>query len=97
MPSQRSPVPDASTALARALARRDRHRQRPLGLRVVPFAGVAVLVGASVEMFLHTGFLPPLVTPAVVALLALEFLWAARLLAWGIERVTRLARRLTRT
>jgi hypothetical protein len=64
---------------------------------VVPFAGVAVLIGASVEIFLRFGFLPPLVTPAVVALLALEFLWAARLLAWGIERVTRLARRLART
>jgi len=64
---------------------------------VVPFAGVAVLIGASVEIFLRFGFLPPLVTPAVVALLALEFLWAARLLAWGIERITRLARRLART
>jgi hypothetical protein len=58
------------------------------------FAAVAVLVAASVELFLRFGFLPPLVVPAVIALLALEFRWAARVLAWGLERLARFTRRL---
>ena len=83
-----------STALTRALARRERHRARPLVVRVLTLAGVAALVAADVAVYLHYGFLPPFVAPVVVALLALEFHWAARLLAWGIVRVRRLARRL---
>jgi hypothetical protein len=85
-----------NTPLARALARRERHRARPIALRALPLVAVAVLLATSVEVYLRVGFLPPLVLPAVVALLALEFHWAARLLAWGIGRVTRLIRRVRR-
>ena len=88
---------NTNTALARALARRSRHRQRSLAVRALPFAGLVVLVGVSVEIFLRFGFLPPLLVPAIVALLALEFRWAARLLAWGIARVTRFIRWVRRT
>src|SRR3954451_8611801 len=88
---------NTNTALARALARRWRHRQRSLAVRALPFAGLVVLVGASVEIFLRFGFLSPLLVPAIVALLALEFRWAARLVAWGIARATRLIRWLRRT
>jgi hypothetical protein len=83
---------NTDTPLARTLARRSRHRQRSLVVRALPFAGLVVVVGASIEIFLRFGFLPPLVVPAIVALLALEFRWAARLLAWGIARVTRFIR-----
>src|SRR3954451_18726637 len=81
-----------NTALARALARRSRHRQRSLAVKALPFAGLAVLVGVSVEIFLRFGSLPPLLVPAIVALLAREFRWAARLLAWVIARVPRFLR-----
>ncbi len=84
----------ASTSLTRALARRERHRERPLGVRALPFAALAALVVASVELFLRFGVLPPLLVPAVIALLALEFRWAARVLAWGLERLARFTRPL---
>jgi fatty acid desaturase len=89
-------APSEKPPLTRALARRERHRQRPLAVRALPFVAVGILVAASVAAFLRLGFLPPLVAPAIVALLALEFVWAARLLAWGIGRVTRVARGLKR-
>jgi hypothetical protein len=84
------------SALTRALARRDRHRERSLHVRALPLTAVAALVAASVELFLHFGFLPPLLVPALVALLALEFRWAARVLAWGLERLGGLTDRLRR-
>jgi fatty acid desaturase len=89
-------LPNEQTALTRALARRERHRQRPHVLRALPFVALGILVAASVAAFLRFGFLPPLVVPAAVALLALEFVWAARLLAWGIRRVRRLVRGVKR-
>ena len=57
---------------------------------------VVLLVAASVEVTLGFGFSPPFLLPAVIAILALEFHWAARLLAWGIERWVRFIRRLRR-
>src|SRR3954463_14252644 len=85
-----------STALGRPLARREPHRRRPLVLRALTVAAVLVLVAAAVEVWLRFGFLPPLFLPAVIALLALEFRWAARVLAWGLERLARFAQRLRR-
>ena len=83
---------ETRTQLTRALARRDRHRQRRLAVRALTLAAVALLVAGSVEVVLRYGFAPPLLVPACVALLALEFHWAARLLAWGLERLTRFMR-----
>ena len=88
--------PTANTALARALARRERHRQRPLAVRALNLTAVAVLVAASVYVWLLHGFMPPLVVPAALALLALEFHWAARVLAWGLERLAQFMQRLRR-
>jgi hypothetical protein len=78
--------------LDRALARRERHRQRPPFIRAVTLAMPLLLIGASVEVFLRFGFLPPFLLPVVIALLALEFVWAARVLAWGLVRLSRLGR-----
>lgn len=83
-----------STALTRALARRERHRARPVAFRALTVAAAAAVVAAAVLMYLDIGFLPPLVVPVVVALLALEFHWAARLFAWGAERLRRYGRGL---
>jgi hypothetical protein len=49
-----------STALGRALARRERHRGRPFFLRALTVAALLVLVAAAVEVWLRFGFLPPL-------------------------------------
>jgi uncharacterized membrane protein YdfJ with MMPL/SSD domain len=86
----------AGTALTRALARRERHRRRALGIRALTFAALALLVAVAVTLFLRLGFLPLLFVPAVIALLALEFRWAARALAWGLERLARFVRRVRR-
>src|SRR4051812_21075870 len=82
--------------LRRALARRDRHRQRPFVLRALTVVALILLVAASAEVWLRFGLLPPLLLPATIALLELEFAWAARLLAWGLERLARFARRSRR-
>jgi hypothetical protein len=82
------------TSLSRALARRERHRERPLVVRGLTLVAAVVLVAGDVAVYLRFGFLPPLVLPVVVALLALEFHWAARLFAWGAERLRRYGRRL---
>ena len=83
-----------STARPRALARRARHRARPVVVRALTLAAAAALVVADVGVYLRFGFLPPLVVPVVVALLALEFRWAARLVAWGVQRLRRYGNRL---
>jgi hypothetical protein len=87
---------DASGALTNALARRARHRQRPLVVRAAAFLALLLLLAASAEIWLRVGFLPPLLVPAVVALLALEFAWAARVLAWGLDRFWRFTRAVGR-
>jgi hypothetical protein len=84
------------THLTRALARRERHRQRHLVVRALTLLAVGALIAGSVEVVLRWGFSPPLLVPACVGLLALEFHWAARLLAWGLERLTRFGRKLRR-
>jgi hypothetical protein len=83
----------ASNALPGALARRERHQKRPLIVRALTLAALVPFVVASVEVWLRFGFLPPLFLPVVVALLALEFLWAARVVAWGLDRLARFTRR----
>jgi hypothetical protein len=83
-----------TTSLSRALARRERHRARPLVVRGLTLAAAVALVAGDVDVYLRFGFLPPLVVPIVVALLALEFHWAARLFAWGAERLRRYGRGL---
>ncbi len=76
--------------LARVLARRERHRRRPLLVRVLAGAAGTVLfvVGAALVLPLPEVGLPLLL--AGIGLLALEFDWAVRVHA----RVLRLAARL---
>ncbi len=76
--------------LARVLARRERHRRRPLLVRVLAGAAGTVLfvVGAAFVLPLPEAGLPLLL--AGIGLLALEFDWAVR----AHERVLRLAARL---
>jgi hypothetical protein len=87
---------EQSIHLTRALARRERHRQRPLSLRALTLAAVLALVTAGVLIVIDFDFWPPFVLPAVVAILALEFRWAARLVAWAVGRWVRLGRALRR-
>lgn len=76
--------------LARVLARRERHRRRPLLVRVLAGTAGMILfvVGAALVVPLPEAGLPLLL--AGVALLALEFDWAVRV----HERVLRLVARL---
>ena len=85
----RMPEDRAQQAVARVFARRDRHRRRPLPFRIaVALAGFLLVALAAVLVLLPEVGLPALF--AALALLALEFDWAARLLG----RTVRLAERV---
>jgi Putative transmembrane protein (PGPGW) len=83
--------PDRHPLLARLHARRERHARRSLGYRVVFAAtGFAVVAGGIVlSLPLVPGPGIPLVA-AGLAMLALEFDWAERLLERIVLRVERL-------
>ena len=86
---ERMPEDRAQQVVARVFARRDRHRRRPLPFRIaVALAGFLLLALAAVLVLLPEVGLPALF--GALALLALEFDWAARLLG----RVVRLAERV---
>jgi hypothetical protein len=72
-------------AVAGVFARRERHRQRPLPLRIAAtLAGFLLLALGGVRLLI----LPEVGLPVVfaaLALLALEFDWAARLLARAVR------------
>jgi len=82
MPGQARTADDrAREAVAGVFARRERHHQRPLALRIgAALAGFLLLALSTVlALVLPEVGLP--VVFAALALLALEFDWAARLLA----------------
>jgi hypothetical protein len=91
-------VEHETTPLSRALARRDRHRQRSLIVRGVTVVAGGLVCGVAVILF----FAPEVALPLLVAglgLLALEFDWAARGLAWALTRSARITgwfRRMSR-
>lgn len=85
--------PSRAQRLTSGLAERQRrHRERHLVVRVlVVVAGLAVLA-AGVALIVLPG--PAIVViPAGLALLALEFSWAERLLAGSVARLERTRRR----
>jgi hypothetical protein len=85
----RMPEDRAQQAVLRVFARRERHRRRPLPVRIaVALAGFLLLALAAVLVLLPEVGLPALF--GALALLALEFDWAARLLG----RAVRLAERV---
>ncbi len=72
--------------MLRVEERRERHRRRPLVLRALTVAGGFALLVPAV---LLVPLVPELGVPLLLAalgLLALEFAWAARALAWTIRR-----------
>lgn len=91
----KGPAADKPSFAERLDERRVRHRQRGTLYRVVfAVAGVTVLL-AGVAMLVLPG--PGLlVTAAGLAMLALEFAWAERLLARTAARLEAVRRRATR-
>jgi hypothetical protein len=78
----------AQQAVARVFARRRRHRRRPLPVRIgVALAGFLLLGLAAVLVLLPEVGLPALF--GALALLALEFDWAARLLGGAVRLAER--------
>jgi len=69
----------------RLRAQRDRHRNRPLIIRVLYVAVGFTLLGAGAAMLVLPG--PAFVViPIGLALLSMEFVWAERLLERAIEQ-----------
>jgi hypothetical protein len=84
----RMPEDRAQQVVARVFARRERHRRRPLPLRIaVALAGFVLLALAAVLVLLPEVGLPALF--GALALLALEFDWAARLLGGAVRLAER--------
>lgn len=81
-------VEHQDTPLTRALARRDRHRRRPLIVRALTVAAGVFVCGVAVILFLAPEVALPLLV-AGLGLLALEYDWAARALAWALMRSAR--------
>jgi putative transmembrane protein PGPGW len=82
----------ARQVVARVFARRERHRRRPLPVRVaVALGGFVLLALGAVLVVLPEAGLP--VVMAALALLALEFDWAAQLLARAIRLAERIRQR----
>jgi Putative transmembrane protein (PGPGW) len=78
----------AQQLVARVFARRRRHRRRPLPVRIaVALAGFVLLALAAVLVLLPEVGLPALF--GALALLALEFDWAARLLGGAVRLAER--------
>ena len=90
-----APAADKPPFAERLGERRVRHRQRGRLYRIAfAVAGVAVLL-AGIAMLVLPG--PGmLVTAAGLAILALEFAWAERLLSRAVERLQAARRRTTR-
>jgi hypothetical protein len=82
-PSARS---ERAVALDEILARRERHRRRPVVLRagLVALGFLAGLVALPVVVVLPEAGVPLLI--AALGLLALEFDWAAQAFAWVVWR-----------
>lgn len=86
---------DEETAAARLHARRERHRQRPVAVRILGVAAGAVLAAAGLVLLVP---LPEAGVPAILGglgLLALEFDWAAAALL-RVERAWQRFKRLPR-
>ena len=82
--------PSQDPRIARVHERRERHRRRPLPVRVLVATGGFVLGVVSIPPLL---ILPEIGLPMMLAalgILALEFDWAARALAWVIVQTDRL-------
>jgi hypothetical protein len=79
------------TALSRVYARRERHRQRPLPVRIAAAAAGFVVLAAGVVLVPVFPEGAILLAVAALGILALEFDWAARALTWtlGVARRAR--------
>ncbi|MGH3500415.1 MAG: PGPGW domain-containing protein [Nocardioidaceae bacterium] len=86
---------DKQAAVRRVAARRDRHRQRPIGIRAaVAGTGMVMTVAGLPLLVVPELGLPVLL--AGLALLALEFEWAMQAMAWTHWRSLQLRRWLAR-
>ncbi len=79
-----------SDRLAQVLERRERHRRRPLALRVLValIGGIVAVGGLLLVVPLPEAGVPLLVVG--LGMLALEFDWAARALSWTLRQASRL-------
>ncbi len=76
-----APASPARPAIVeRLLARRDRHKKRTMAFRVAWSASAFLIIVAGVLITPLPGPGPLIVIPAGLAMLALEFVWAERLL-----------------
>lgn len=96
MPHHDSEHPPPHKLIAGLQARRERHRQRHLLLRVlVVVNGLALLIGGLVMLVLPGPAL--VVIPLGLAMLALEFVWAERLLHVSLHHAEKARRKAAAT